>query len=72
MVDKEDLKLFISEMEDLVQKTEEEIMKLEENPNNPKPLQELFFTFHTLKGLTAMVGFDNVSRFCHYFESFVP
>ncbi len=71
MVDKEDLKLFISEMEDLVQKTEEEIMKLEENPNNPKPLQELFFTFHTLKGLTAMVGFDNVSRFCHYFESFL-
>ncbi|TFG07902.1 MAG: chemotaxis protein CheA [Promethearchaeota archaeon] len=71
MASKEDMKLFISETEDLIQKTEDEILKLESNPNNPKPVQELYFTFHTLKGLTAMAGFENVSKFCHHFETFL-
>ncbi|MEE9376697.1 MAG: chemotaxis protein CheA [Candidatus Lokiarchaeia archaeon] len=71
MSSKDDIKLFISEAEDLIQKTEEEILTLEENPENPKPIKELFFTFHTLKGLTAMAGFENLSKFCHHFESFL-
>jgi two-component system chemotaxis sensor kinase CheA len=71
MSSNDDMKLFISEAEDLIQKTEEEILLLEENPNDLKPVQELFFTFHTLKGLTAMAGFDNLSKFCHHFESFL-
>ncbi|MCK4379898.1 MAG: chemotaxis protein CheA [Candidatus Lokiarchaeota archaeon] len=69
MSSKDDIKLFISEAEDLLQKTEDEILSLEENPENSKPIKELFFTFHTLKGLTAMAGFDNLSKFCHHFES---
>lgn len=71
MSSKDDMKLFVSEAEDLIQKTEDEILRLEENPENPKPVKELFFTFHTLKGLTAMAGFDNLSKFCHHFESFL-
>jgi len=67
----DDIKLFISEAEDLIQKTEDEILNLEENPENPKPIKELFFTFHTLKGLTAMAGFENLSKFCHHFETFL-
>jgi two-component system chemotaxis sensor kinase CheA len=65
------MKLFISEAEDLIQKTEDEILIIEENPKALKPVQELFFTFHTLKGLTAMAGFDNLSKFCHHFETFL-
>ncbi|MFX1278859.1 MAG: chemotaxis protein CheA [Promethearchaeota archaeon] len=71
MASNDDIKLFISESEDLIQKTEDEILNLEENPENPKPIQELFFTFHTLKGLTAMAGFENLSKFCHHFETFL-
>ncbi|MFW9873835.1 MAG: chemotaxis protein CheA [Candidatus Thorarchaeota archaeon] len=71
MATNDDIKLFISEAEDLIQKTEDEILKLEENLGNPKPIQELFFTFHTLKGLTAMAGFENLSKFCHHFETFL-
>ncbi len=71
MSSKEDIKLFISEAEDLIQKTEEEIFKLEDKPEDLKPIQGLFFTFHTLKGLTAMAGFVNLSKFCHHFESFL-
>ena len=71
MATNDDIKLFISEAEDLIQKTEDEILNLEENPENPKPIKELFFTFHTLKGLTAMAGFENLSKFCHHFETFL-
>ncbi|MBY8990641.1 MAG: Hpt domain-containing protein [Candidatus Lokiarchaeota archaeon] len=71
MATNEDIKLFISEAEDLIQKTEDAILNLEENPENPKPIKELFFTFHTLKGLTAMAGFENLSKFCHHFETFL-
>lgn len=71
MASNDDIKLFISEAEDLIQKTEDEILNLEENPDNPKPIKELFFTFHTLKGLTAMAGFENLSKFCHHFETFL-
>ncbi|UCC20027.1 MAG: chemotaxis protein CheA [Promethearchaeota archaeon] len=71
MSSKDDIKLFVSEAEDLIQKTEEEILRLEENPKDIKPIQELFFTFHALKGLTAMAGFDNLSKFCHHFETFL-
>jgi len=65
------MKLFISETEDLIQKVEDEIFKLEDDPNNSKPVQELYFAFHTLKGLTAMAGLERASKFCHYFESFL-
>ncbi len=70
-ISKDDLKLFISEAEDLVQKVEDEVFKLENDPNNIKPVQELYFAFHTLKGLTAMANLNNVSKFCHHFESFL-
>ncbi len=71
MASKEDMQLFINESEDLIQKVEDEVLKLEENPRNKKPIQELFFAFHTLKGLTAMAGFNNASKFCHFLEDFL-
>ncbi|MFX1453547.1 MAG: chemotaxis protein CheA, partial [Promethearchaeota archaeon] len=71
MSTKEDIQLFINESEDLIQKVEEEVLKLEDDPKDKKPIQELFFAFHTLKGLTAMAGFENVSKFCHFLEDFL-
>ena len=67
----DDVKLFLSESEELVQKIEESILKLEENPDNRKAIQDLFFAFHTLKGLTGMGGLPNLSEFCHNFETFL-
>ncbi len=71
MVKKQDLKLFISETEDLIQQIEDAILQIEENPKDKKPVQDLFFAFHTLKGLTGMVGLENLSQLCHHFESFL-
>ena len=65
MATKNDLKLFLSEAKDLLQKVEDNILKLEEKPEDSSPIQELYFAFHTLKGHTAMIGLANVSKLCH-------
>lgn len=66
-----EMKLFIDEAEDLVNKVEKNILDLEENFKDNDPIQNLYFAFHTLKGSTAMVGFDRFSKFCHIFENFL-
>ena len=71
MISEDDMKLFITETEELIQKTEDEIQKIENNPKDITPIQNLFFNFHTLKSMTALIGFENASKFCHYFESFL-
>lgn len=71
MVKKEDLKLFMSETEDLIQQIEEAILELETSPRSKEAVQNLYFAFHTLKGLTGMVGLENLSRLCHNFEDFL-
>ncbi len=71
MISDKDMKLFYSEAEDLIQKIEDNLLLLEENPKNSKPVQELFYVYHTLKGLTAMVNLDNLSKFIHQFETFL-
>jgi len=71
MVSKDDLKLFISEADDYTQKIEDSIFKLEKDPSNKDSVQNMFFAFHSLKGMTAMIGLNNLSQFCHHFESFL-
>lgn len=71
MISDKDMKLFYSEAEDLIQKIEDNLLMLEEDPENTKPIQELFYVYHTLKGLTAMVGLENLSKFIHQFETFL-
>ena len=71
MISDKDMKLFYTEAEDLIQKIEDNWLILEENPENNKPIQELFYVYHTLKGLTAMVSLENLSKFIHHFETFL-
>ncbi|MBD3339550.1 MAG: hypothetical protein GF353_10600 [Candidatus Lokiarchaeota archaeon] len=71
MVSESDKKLFFSEAEDLIQSIEDNVLALEENPSDNQPIQNLFFVYHTLKGMTAMVGLDRLSKFCHHFETFL-
>ncbi|MHA1149676.1 MAG: chemotaxis protein CheA [Promethearchaeota archaeon] len=68
----EDYKLFFSETDDLINSIEENILSLEENPKEgSKYVKNLFFAYHTLKGLTAMVNLNNLSSFTHQFENFM-
>jgi len=69
MISQDDMKLFFSEADDLLQKIEESILDLEENPKNDKSVQDLLFSFHTMKGLVGMAGLEKLSKFCHEFET---
>ncbi|MFX1257123.1 MAG: hypothetical protein ACFFAN_04655 [Promethearchaeota archaeon] len=69
MVTKEEIDMFLFETEGHIQKCKEEIRKFEDNPKDKKSLEELYFSFQALKALAPMVGFNNLSKYCFYFES---
>ncbi|MFX0101053.1 MAG: chemotaxis protein CheA [Candidatus Hodarchaeota archaeon] len=71
MASNEDLKLFVSEAEENIQKIEDALLELENDPKSEQPIENMFFAFHSLKGLTAMVGLGNLSKFCHHLETFM-
>ncbi|TXT67579.1 MAG: Chemotaxis protein CheA [Promethearchaeota archaeon] len=64
-----DMELFIKEAEDIIEEIEESILNLEEDFKNNDPVERLYFSFHNLKGMTGMVGFDNFSKFFHLLEN---
>jgi len=66
---KEEIDMFIFETEGHLQKSRDEIQKFVDNPKDIKPLEELLFSFQALKALSPMVGLNNLSKYCFYFES---
>ena len=69
MASKEEIEMFVAEAESHIQKGEKDILKFEKNPDDIKLLEALYFGFQALKGLTAAIGLDKVSKFCLHFES---
>ncbi|MFX1393169.1 MAG: Hpt domain-containing protein, partial [Promethearchaeota archaeon] len=69
MATKEEIEMFVVEAEGHIQKGEKDILKFEKNPDDKKLIQDLFFGFQALKGLTSTIGLDKVSKFCLHFES---
>lgn len=65
----EEIKLFLEEAQEQLQIMEETLIALEEDPDNPALVQEIFRAAHTLKGGSATAGFDNVARLTHAMES---
>lgn len=65
----EEIKLFLEEAQEQLQIMEETLIALEEDPDNPALIQEIFRAAHTLKGGSATAGFDNVARLTHAMES---
>ncbi|MFA6450467.1 MAG: chemotaxis protein CheA [bacterium] len=68
-IDKEELEIFLSEMEELLQILEEDIVKLEKQPENPSILAEIFRAAHTIKGSSASMGFPRLSELAHGMET---
>lgn len=60
---------FIDEANDLLESLEEALFNLEDNPEDTKPVNEIFRVMHSLKGTGAMFGFDKLSSFTHELES---
>ncbi len=62
-------KKFIEEASELITKLEDVLLVLEENPDDKKIIEEVFRVMHSLKGGSAMFGFDKMDAFTHELET---
>ena len=60
--------LFFESAAELVQKLNDEAMRLEKSPKDAETARSLRRTVHTLKGDSAACGFRELSELCHEFE----
>ncbi|MFO7172353.1 MAG: chemotaxis protein CheA [Bacillota bacterium] len=65
----EDIRVFLDEAEELIQIMEEEILRLERDPQDAEALRELFRAAHTLKGSSATLGHRPMAEVTHGMEN---
>ena len=65
-------KEFISEAEEILEELTGDIQQLEasvrKNAVKPELINKIFREFHSLKGISGMLGFDRISTFTHELE----
>ncbi len=61
--------LFIEEATNLLNSMEMIILKLEKNPTDLDIIQEVFRVMHTIKGVSGMYGYDEMSNLTHHVEN---
>ncbi len=60
--------IFLAESEEYLNIISQCLVKLEEVPSNSDALNETFRAIHTLKGMAATMGFENLARLSHQIE----
>jgi len=60
---------FIEEATELLGQLEETLLELENAPTDPELVNKAFRAIHTVKGSSAMFGYDAVSKFTHEVET---
>lgn len=68
MIDKM-AEIFLDEANDLLDKLENLLLELEENPEDEETISAVFRIMHTIKGSSGMFGFDAISHFTHEVEN---
>ncbi len=61
--------IFLDEANDLLDKLEDLLLDLEQHPDNAETISAIFRIMHTIKGSSAMFGFDAISTFTHEVET---
>lgn len=61
--------VFLEEANELLDNLEEQLLTLEENPGDMETIGAVFRAMHTIKGSSAMFGFNAISEFTHEAES---
>ena len=64
LVDQEIFDKFIAESSDLLENTENDLLKLEKNPADKELISSIFRNIHTLKGNSGFIGADNIEEEC--------
>ena len=65
----EDIDVFLQESEEQLRLLDEDIVRLEKEQDIESVLQEIFRAAHTLKGSSAMLGYDEMTRVAHAMEN---
>ncbi len=60
---------FVNEANELLEKLEEALLRLENHPDDEEQIDTAFRVMHSLKGTGSMFGFDELSAFTHEMES---
>lgn len=69
MSDQTYLNVFVEEGREHVQRMNTLLLDLENDPENKEPVQELFRSAHTLKGMSATMGFEAMADLTHELEN---
>ncbi|HET8580581.1 MAG TPA: Hpt domain-containing protein, partial [Nitrospiraceae bacterium] len=70
-MDPEVFSYFSPEAQEYVEAMEASLLRLEENPQEPDTIRQLFRTTHTLKGSAYTVGFKAIGDLAHHVEDYV-
>lgn len=63
------LEMFIEESKEHLQAINEELLKLENEPENIPIINEIFRSAHTLKGMAASMGYEDLASLTHEMEN---
>lgn len=63
------LSMFIDESNDHLQSLNENLLRLESSPDDLSIVQDIFRSAHTLKGMSATMGFEDLAHLTHEMEN---
>ncbi|MCM3454162.1 chemotaxis protein CheA [Heyndrickxia oleronia] len=63
------LEIFIEESKEHLQSCNEQLLLLEKNPHDLSIVNEIFRSAHTLKGMSATMGFEDLANLTHKMEN---
>ncbi|MFN3654613.1 MAG: Hpt domain-containing protein, partial [Candidatus Nitrosotenuis sp.] len=61
--------MYVSEALEHVETINEALLKLEEEPDNREHLDLIFRSAHTIKGMSATMGYDDTRELCKNIEN---
>ena len=64
----EDLEVFLQEADEQLRLLDEDVVRLEREPDAGELLQEIFRAAHTLKGSSGMLGYKEMAELAHHME----
>ncbi|HAA81451.1 MAG: CheA signal transduction histidine kinase, partial [Caldanaerobacter subterraneus] len=60
--------IFIEESQEHIENLNSNLLLLENDPKNRQIIDEIFRSAHTLKGMAATMGFENMNKLAHKME----
>ena len=63
------LEMFIEESKEHLQSCNEHLLELEKNPQDLAIVNEIFRSAHTLKGMSATMGYEDIADLTHTMEN---